>query len=202
MNIEFLELPYAKNALEPHISESTIEFHYEKHHRGYFNKLVEKISNTDLEDKSLTDIIKTTDIPEIYNLAAQIWNHDFYWRCMTPNGRAEPPTKLKNALIASFGSVETFMQQISEAGKTHFGSGWVWLVAGDDGKLTVIATNNAENPLSMGLSPLLTLDVWEHAYYLDYKNARPSYVDDFFENLIDWDFVEHNLEIANQLQAA
>lgn len=203
MKIEFSDLPYAKNALEPIISEKTVDFHYNKHHRGYFNKLVKAIKDTELEDKRLDEIIDLSEgTPDIYNLAAQVWNHDFYWHSMSPNGGGEPPERVKNALLANFGSMEKFMEQIKSAAKSHFGSGWVWLVAGENEKLSVLATDNAINPSVVNHIPLMTIDVWEHAFYLDYQNDKAAYVDQFFDKLINWEFVEYSLDQLEKLNAA
>ncbi len=191
MAFELPALPYAKNALEPHISEETLEYHYGKHHNTYVVNLNNLIAGTDFENQSLEDIIKNSD-GGIFNNAAQIWNHTFYWNCLSPNGGSEPTGALADAINAKFGSFEQFKKDFSDACVTNFGSGWTWLVKNGSGKLEIVKTSNAGCPLTDGLTPLLTCDVWEHAYYIDYRNARPSYVEAFW-NLVNWDFVASNL---------
>ncbi len=191
MAFELPALPYAKNALEPHISEETLEYHYGKHHNTYVVNLNNLIAGTDFENQSLEDIIKNSD-GGIFNNAAQIWNHTFYWNCLSPNGGGEPTGALADAINAKFGSFEQFKKDFSDACVTNFGSGWTWLVKNGFGKLEIVKTSNAGCPLTDGLTPLLTCDVWEHAYYIDYRNARPSYVEAFW-NLVNWDFVASNL---------
>ncbi len=191
MAFELPALPYAKNALEPHISEETLEYHYGKHHNTYVVNLNNLIAGTDFENQSLEDIIKNSD-GGIFNNAAQIWNHTFYWNCLSPNGGGEPTGALADAINAKFGSFEQFKKDFSDACVTNFGSGWTWLVKNGSGKLEIVKTSNAGCPLTDGLTPLLTCDVWEHAYYIDYRNARPSYVEAFW-NLVNWDFVASNL---------
>lgn len=191
MAFELPALPYAKNALEPHISEETLEYHYGKHHNTYVVNLNNLIAGTDFENQSLEDIIKNSD-GGIFNNAAQIWNHTFYWNCLSPNGGGEPTGALADAINAKFGSFEQFKKDFSDACVTNFGSGWTWLVKNGSGKLEIVKTSNAGCPLTDSLTPLLTCDVWEHAYYIDYRNARPSYVEAFW-NLVNWDFVASNL---------
>lgn len=191
MAFELPALPYAKNALEPHISEETLEYHYGKHHNTYVVNLNNLIAGTDFENQSLEDIIKNSD-GGIFNNAAQIWNHTFYWNCLSPNGGGELTGALADAINAKFGSFEQFKKDFSDACVTNFGSGWTWLVKNGSGKLEIVKTSNAGCPLTDGLTPLLTCDVWEHAYYIDYRNARPSYVEAFW-NLVNWDFVASNL---------
>ncbi len=191
MAFELPALPYAKNALEPHISEETLEYHYGKHHNTYVVNLNNLIAGTDFENQSLEDIIKNSD-GGIFNNAAQVWNHTFYWNCLSPNGGGEPTGALADAINAKFGSFEQFKKDFSDAGVTNFGSGWTWLVKNGSGELKIVKTSNAGCPLTDGLTPLLTCDVWEHAYYIDYRNARPSYVEAFW-NLVNWDFVASNL---------
>ncbi len=191
MAFELPALPYAKNALEPHISEETLEYHYGKHHNTYVVNLNNLIAGTDFENQSLEDIIKNSD-GGIFNNAAQIWNHTFYWNCLSPNGGGEPTGALADTINAKFGSFEQFKKDFSDACVTNFGSGWTWLVKNGSGKLEIVKTSNAGCPLTDGLTPLLTCDVWEHAYYIDYRNARPSYVEAFW-NLVNWDFVASNL---------
>lgn len=194
--IQLPELPYAKNALAPHISEETINFHYGKHHQAYVTNLNKLIAGTDLEGKSLEDIIKATanDASKtgIFNNAAQVWNHTFYWNSMKPNGGGKPNAALLAKIEADFGSFEAFAEAFKTAGATQFGSGWAWLVL-EDGKLKVTKTANAHTPLTTNAKPLLTMDVWEHAYYLDFQNARPTYMETFLNNLVNWDFVAANL---------
>ena len=186
------ELPYAGDALAPHISAETIEYHYGKHHKAYVDNLNRLIPGTEFEKMSLEDIIKKSS-GGIFNNAAQLWNHTFYWNCLSPRGGAEPSGELARAIAKSFGSFAKFKEQFTGAAVTQFGSGWAWLVKNPDGSLAVEATSNAGNPLKEGKKPLLTCDVWEHAYYIDYRNARAKYVETFW-NLVNWGFVAGCLE--------
>ncbi len=181
-------LPYSMNALEPVISEKTISFHYGKHHQTYVNKLNELVAGTEFEDASLEDIIKKAE-GGIFNNGAQVWNHTFYWNCLSPGGKDEPGGALLSAINNKFGSFEKFKEEFAGAAATQFGSGWAWLVKGVGGGLEIIKTANAENPMREGHTPLLTCDVWEHAYYLDYQNRRPDYVKEFWK-IVDWEKVE------------
>jgi superoxide dismutase, Fe-Mn family len=189
-------LPYAENALEPYISSKTIGFHYGKHHKGYLDNLNKLLENNELAALPLEKIITgTAGKPEktaIFNNAAQTWNHNFYWQCMKPGGGGEPSAALKQRIEASFGGIEAFRKELTAAALAQFGSGWAWLVA-DGEKLMVIKTPNADTPLEKGLKPLLVIDVWEHAYYLDYQNRRSDYVNAVLDKLINWNFVEKNL---------
>jgi Fe-Mn family superoxide dismutase len=185
------DLPYAMDALEPHISKETLEYHYGKHHKTYVDKLNGLIEGTELADKSLEDIIRGSS-GGVFNNSAQVWNHTFYWHCLSPNGGGEPSGKLAEAINASFGSFAAFKEQFSDKSVTLFGSGWAWLVQQPDGKLAIVQTSNAETPLTGDSKPLLTCDVWEHAYYIDYRNARPKYLEAFW-SLVNWDFVAANL---------
>lgn len=193
---ELPSLPYPRNALAPHISENTINYHYGKHHQAYVTNLNNLISGTDLESKTLEEIIKATAHDKaragIFNNAAQVWNHTFYWHSMKPKGGGTPSGKLLKMIEADFGSFDNFYSEFKNAGVTQFGSGWAWLTF-DGKKLKVSKTGNAETPISANDIPLLTMDVWEHAYYLDYQNARPNYVDVFLKNLVNWDFAAANL---------
>ncbi len=182
------DLPYAKNALEPHISAETIEFHYGKHHQAYVNNLNNLVPGTEFENASLEEIIKKAE-GGIFNNGAQVWNHTFYWNCLSPKGGGAPEGKLLEAINATFGSFEAFKDAFSKAAATLFGSGWAWLVTNAEGKLEIVQESNAGNPLRKGFTPLLTCDVWEHAYYLDQQNKRPSYIEKFWE-LVDWKAVE------------
>lgn len=182
------ELPYPHDALEPVISEKTIEYHYGKHHQAYVNNLNNLIPGTEFEHADLEEIIRKSD-GGIFNNAAQVWNHTFYWNCMKPDGGGEPGGKLAEEIKQFFGSFEKFKEQFSKAAATLFGSGWTWLVKDAYGNLDIVQTSNAGCPLKEGLTPLLTCDVWEHAYYIDKKNARPAYVEDFWK-IVDWDAVE------------
>jgi Fe-Mn family superoxide dismutase len=186
------ELPYAKNALEPHISAETLEYHYGKHHATYVDKLNGLIPGTEFENASLEDIIKKAK-GGIFNNGAQIWNHTFYWNCLSPDGGGTPDGTVGKAIEQTFGDFAKFKTQFSDSAATNFGSGWTWLVKNPDGKLEIVNTSNAANPLTDGKQPLLTCDVWEHAYYIDYRNARPKYVEAFW-NLVNWDFVARNLK--------
>lgn len=188
---ELPDLPYAMNALEPHISSETLEYHYGKHHATYVTNLNKLIAGTEFESKSLQDIIKTAPAGGVFNNAAQVWNHSFYWNCMSPNGGGEPGGELADAIDSAFGSFAEFKEKLSTAAATNFGSGWSWLVKKADGSVDIMSTSNAGCPLTEDVIPLLTIDVWEHAYYIDYRNARPKYVEAFW-NLVNWDFVAEN----------
>ncbi|MCK9203543.1 MAG: superoxide dismutase [Bacteroidales bacterium] len=184
-------LPYALDALEPFISKRTLEFHYGKHHQAYVNNLNKLITGTEFENASLEDIIcKATG--GIFNNGAQVWNHTFYWNCLTPRGSGEPTGELAEAIVKNFGSFAGFREKFSGAAATLFGSGWAWLVKKNDGKLDIVQESNAGNPLKYGATPLLTCDVWEHAYYLDKQNLRPDYIADFWK-IIDWNAVAGRL---------
>ncbi|MGD1049160.1 MAG: superoxide dismutase [Candidatus Krumholzibacteriaceae bacterium] len=189
-------LPYAANALEPVISANTISFHYGKHHKAYIDNLNKLIDGTDLAGMPLEKIIMATagksDKVAIFNNAAQAWNHAFYWNSLKPNGGGEPPAALKQKIDSSFGSVDACKKELAAAATGQFGSGWAWLVL-DGGKLKVVKTSNADNPMTQGMKPLLTIDVWEHAYYLDYQNRRADYVGAVIEKLINWQFAADNL---------
>lgn len=190
------KLPYEKTALEPYISRDTLNFHYDKHHQTYVTKLNELVEGTDFASMELEKVMKETagnkDFVGIFNNAAQVWNHTFYWHCMKKGGGGKPTGDLLKGLEASFESYENFCALFKQAALTQFGSGWAWLVK-DAGALKIMKTPNAETPLTKGVVPLLTCDVWEHAYYLDYQNRRPDYVDVFLEHLVNWDFVDKNL---------
>ena len=196
MTILLPELPYARNALAPHISEETINFHYGKHHNAYVVNLNKLIEGTDLASKSLEEIIKISEKDAtkagIFNNAAQVWNHTFYWHSMAPNGGGKPTGKVLAKIEADFGSYENFVTEFKNAGATQFGSGWAWLVL-ENGKLKVTKTGNAVTPLTTSAKPLMTMDVWEHAYYLDYQNLRPTYIETFLDKLVNWEFVAKNL---------
>jgi Fe-Mn family superoxide dismutase len=197
MTITLPELPYGKDALAPYISEKTIDFHYGKHHNTYVTNLVKLIGGTDLENETLENIIKKTAGDSaragIFNNAAQVWNHTFYWNSMKPNGGGSPTGKILEKIKTDFGSYEKFVEEFKNAGLTQFGSGWAWLIL-KDGKLQVTKTPNADTPIAHGLTPLLTVDVWEHAYYLDYQNKRAEYLDIFIKNLINWEFASSLLK--------
>eukprot|EP01122_Echinamoeba_exundans_P006477 TRINITY_DN1833_c1_g1_i1.p1 TRINITY_DN1833_c1_g1~~TRINITY_DN1833_c1_g1_i1.p1 ORF type:complete len:214 (+),score=63.18 TRINITY_DN1833_c1_g1_i1:66-644(+) len=184
-------LPYAKDALAPHISAETVEFHYEKHHRGYVVKLNELAQGTDLAKKSLEEVVKT-EKGKPFNLGAQIWNHTFYWNGMKANGGGAPTGKLLEAINKSFGSFDEFKKQFTDAAVNHFGSGWAWLVRDENNHLSIWQGHDAENPATHGKVPVLTCDVWEHAYYIDYRNNRAAYVAAWW-NLVNWEFAEKNL---------
>jgi len=189
-------LPYAQNALAPFISENTISFHYGKHHQAYVNNTVKMIAGTDLEKAALDDIIRKTagraDQSVLFNNAAQVFNHTFYWNSMKPGGGGEPQGKIAARIQESFGSYQKFVEAFSGAAASQFGSGWAWLVQ-DGGRLQVIKTSNADTPITTQAKPLITIDVWEHAYYLDYMNRRADYIKAFVEKLLNWDFAEKNL---------
>ena len=185
------ELHYAIDALAPAISRETLEFHWGKHHQTYVNNLNNLVDGTDWAEKSLEEIILGAE-GGLFNNAAQVYNHTFFWSSMTPQGGGEPKGALKDALVATWGSVEAFVKAFSDAAAGNFGSGWTWLVKDADVKLATLITSNADTPIRHGLKPLLTIDVWEHAYYFDYRNARPVFIKAFFEKLVNWAFVEEN----------
>ncbi len=184
------ELPYAINALAPHISQETLEYHHGKHHQTYVTNLNNLIKNTEFADASLEKIIMQSS-GGLFNNAAQIWNHSFYWNCLSPNGGGEPNGAIADAIQQSFGSFDSFKEAFSKTAITTFGSGWGWLVKNADGSLALSSTSNAGTPMRNDETALLTCDVWEHAYYVDYRNARPKYVEAFW-NLVNWDFVAKN----------
>ncbi len=190
MKHELPALPYEKNALEPFISAETIDYHYGKHHQTYVTNLNNLIAGTEFENLSLEDIVRKSS-GGIFNNAAQVWNHTFYWNCMKPNGGGKPAGALAEAIDKAFGSFDAFKEEFSKCAVTTFGSGWAWLVKNADGSLALVSTSNAGCPLTAGQKPLLTVDVWEHAYYIVYRNARPKYVEDFF-GVVNWDFVATN----------
>ena len=196
MSITLPDLPYAKSALEPHISERTLEFHYGKHHQAYVNNGNGLIAGTEFDNLSLDDIIKKTagdkDKVGIFNNVAQVWNHSFYWQCMKANGGGKAVGEIANKIDTDFGNFEQFLDEFKKAGTTQFGSGWAWLVLDND-KLKVMKTANADTPIAQNLKPVLVVDVWEHAYYLDYQNRRPDYLATFMDKLINWDFVNSQL---------
>lgn len=191
MAFELPQLPYALNALEPHISKETLEYHYGKHHLTYVNNLNQLLENHPMANDSLENIILKSD-GGLFNNAAQVWNHSFYWNCLIPNAKPEPQGKLMHAIIEKFGSFATFKEQFSKTALTTFGSGWAWLVQSTDGQLAITSTSNADTPMRHGQKALLTCDVWEHAYYIDYRNARVQYIEHFW-NLVNWDFVAEQL---------
>jgi Fe-Mn family superoxide dismutase len=188
MKFTLPELPYAANALEPVISQKTIEFHYGKHHQAYVNNLNNLIVGTNFEDADLETIIKESD-GGIFNNAAQVWNHTFYFNQFSPKGGGAPKGKLADAINEKWGSFDNFKTEFNNAAVTTFGSGWAWLVKNKEGKLEIVKESNAGNPMTKGLSPVLTFDVWEHAYYLDYQNRRPDHVNTLW-GIIDWNVVE------------
>jgi len=190
--IELPALPYDRTALEPHISGETIDFHYGKHHQAYVTNLNKMIEGTEFADMSLEDIIRKSQ-GGMFNNAAQVWNHTFYWNCLSPDGGGEPTGKLADAINAAFGDFARFKEQFSDTAVKTFGSGWGWLVQRTDGSLALASTPNAATPLTGEDTPLLTCDVWEHAYYIDYRNARPKYVEAFW-NLVNWNFVASNMK--------
>lgn len=200
MAFDLPALPYARTALQPHMSEETLNFHYGKHHNAYVTNLNTMIEGTDLAGKSLEDIVAAADGDDskagIYNNAAQVWNHTFYWHSMKPDGGGMPTGEIAAMIDRDFGSYDAFKAEFAKAGATQFGSGWAWLVV-KDGKLEVRKTLNAITPVTEpGVTPLLTMDVWEHAYYLDYQNARPKYIETWLSELVNWDFANENLAKA------
>jgi len=192
MKHELPALPYAENALEPVISAETISFHYGKHHQTYVTNLNNLIPGTEFEDLPLEDIVKKAS-GGIFNNAAQVWNHTFYWNCLSPNGAGAPSGALATAIDQAFGSFDEFKTKFSQSAATNFGSGWTWLVKNADGTVAIVNTSNAATPLTDGKIPLMTIDVWEHAYYVDYRNARPKYLEAIWK-IVNWDFVARNFE--------
>ena len=191
MAFELPPLPYEENALEPHISQETIQYHYRKHHNTYVVKLNGLVEGTEFEGKSLEEVVKTST-GGVFNNAAQIWNHTFYWNCLAPNAGGEPTGAIADAINASFGSFEDFKTQFTNSAVNNFGSSWTWLVKKADGSLAIVNTSNAETPLTdESVTVLLTVDLWEHAYYIDYRNVRPDYMANFWK-LINWEFVNQN----------
>jgi Fe-Mn family superoxide dismutase len=191
MAITLPPLPWAEDALAPHISPETIQYHYGKHHNAYVVNLNKLIDGTPNATKSLEEIVKSSE-GGVFNNAAQVWNHTFYWNGMKPGGGGKPTGALLEQINASFGSYEKMREELTNAAMTQFGSGWAWLVK-DGGKLAIKKTPNAETPLTTNAKPLLTIDVWEHAYYIDYRNLRPKYIETFFDHLVNWDFAASNL---------
>jgi Fe-Mn family superoxide dismutase len=192
MPFELPKLPWEKNALAPHISEETLDYHYGKHHNAYVTNLNKLTEGKPEASKSLEELIKTTE-GGVFNNAAQVWNHTFYWHSMKPGGGGAPSGKLAEGINAAFGSFDKFKEEFSAAAATQFGSGWAWLVQGSVGTVKIVMTGNADNPMRNGDKPLLTIDVWEHAYYIDYRNARPKYIETFLSSLVNWDFAAKNL---------
>ncbi len=198
-HIELPALPYAQDALAPVVSAQTLSFHYGKHHKAYVDNLNKLVAGTDLAEAALEKVIAAVagkpDKAGVFNNAAQVWNHTFFWNSMKPNGGGAPAGAVAKAIDASFGSAENFRKEFANAAMTQFGSGWAWLVA-DKGALRVMKTANADTPLTMGVTPLLTIDVWEHAYYLDYQNRRADFVAAVMDRLLNWDFANANLAVA------
>ena len=192
MAIELPPLPYERNALEPHISAETLEYHYGKHHKTYVDNLNKMIEGTEFADMPLEEIVRKSQ-GGMFNNAAQVWNHTFYWNCMSPSGGGAPTGKAADAINKAFGDFAKFKAQFSETAVKTFGSGWAWLVQRPDGALAIVSTSNANTPLTGEDTALLTCDVWEHAYYIDYRNARPKYLEAFW-NLVNWDFVAANMK--------
>ena len=191
MSISLPDLPYSNDALQPHISTETIEYHYGKHHRSYVTKLNEAISGTEFQNMALEDIVRQSS-GGVFNNAAQVWNHTFYWNSLSPTGGGEPSGSIAEVIDKSFGSFSSFKADFTKAATSLFGSGWVWLLQASDGTLSIEKTSNADTPLKGPHKALLTCDVWEHAYYVDYRNARPQYIAAFWE-LVNWDFANSNI---------
>lgn len=202
MTYELPPLPYSYDALEPHMSAQTLEFHHDKHHAKYVNQYNKLVQDAGMADRSIEEVIQATyndsSKTGLFNNAAQAWNHTFFWNCMSPNSSGAPSGALADKIAEDFGSVDTFKQEFKQAGSTQFGSGWAWLVLDNNGKLKVTKTPNAINPIALGETPLLTCDVWEHAYYLDYQNRKPDFIDTFLNNLVNWEFVAQQMESARQ----
>ncbi len=191
MAFELPPLPYPKDALQPHISAETLEYHHGKHHQTYVTKLNALIEGTEFANATLEDIIKKSS-GGLFNNAAQVWNHTFYWNCLSPNGGGEPTGAIADRIQSRFGGFENFKNQFTDTAVNTFGSGWAWLVSNPDGSIEIVSTSNAGTPMTAGQTALLTCDVWEHAYYIDYRNARPKYLEAFWQ-LVNWDFVNQNL---------
>lgn len=188
MAFELPSLPYSMDALEPHMSKETLEYHYGKHHQTYVNNLNNLVPGTEFEGQDLKTIVENAN-GGIFNNAAQVWNHSFYWNCLAPNAGGKPQGDLADAIDKAFGSFDAFKEKFTQASVTLFGSGWSWLVKNAAGDLEIMQTSNAENPLRSGHTPLMTCDVWEHAYYIDVRNARPKYLENFWQ-LVNWSFIE------------
>ena len=184
-------LPYSKDALAPHMSSETLEFHYGKHHQAYVTHLNELVKGTEFENEDLASLIRNAS-GGIFNNAAQVWNHTFFWQCMTPKGGGEPKGLLAEAIRKQWGDIQAFKDAFTASATANFGSGWTWLVRRSDKSLNIVNTSNAATPLTTADKPLLTLDVWEHAYYIDYRNERPKFVETFFNALVNWEFAEFN----------
>jgi Fe-Mn family superoxide dismutase len=191
MQHQLPDLPYAADALEPHISAETLSFHHGKHHQTYVTKLNELIAGTEYEELPLEEVVKRAS-GGTFNNAAQIWNHSFYWNCLSPSGGGAPTGKIAEAIDASWGSFDKFKEELTQSAATNFGSGWTWLAKNAQGGLEILNTSNAGNPLTDGKTPILTIDVWEHAYYIDYRNARPKYIEAYWQ-LVNWEFANQNL---------
>ncbi len=192
MSFTLPPLPYAKDALVPHMSAETFDYHYGKHHQAYLNKLNELVAGKPEESKSLEELIKTTE-GVLFNQAAQVWNHTFFWNSMKPQGGGQPKGAVAAAIERDFGGYDKWKSEFAAAATGRFGSGWAWLVQ-DGGKLAIVTTSNADTPLKDGKRCILTLDVWEHAYYIDYRNARPNFINAFLDHLVNWDFANENLK--------
>ena len=197
MTFELPSLPYASDALAPYMSAETLDFHHGKHHQTYVTNLNNLVKDSDMQDASLEDIVikssKDASMAGIFNNAGQHWNHILFWQCMKPNGGGEMPSELENRISSDFGSVDQFKEAFVQAGTTQFGSGWAWLAI-DNGKLVVTKSANASNPLVEGMKPILGCDVWEHSYYIDYRNKRPDYLKAFLDNMVNWEFVSSQLD--------
>jgi Fe-Mn family superoxide dismutase len=194
MSFELPPLPFAKDALGEHMSAETLDFHYGKHHQGYLTKLNAAVEGTPNADKSLEEIIRSSE-GGLFNNAAQVWNHSFFWNSLKPGGGGDPTGDLADAINRDFGSADGFREQFAKAAAGRFGSGWAWLIV-DSGKLKIVDTANADTPIRTNHTPLITLDVWEHAYYIDYRNARPSFIKAYLDSLVNWDFAAENLKNA------
>ena len=193
--IQLPALPYAMDALQPHLSKETLEFHYGKHHKAYVDKLNEAIPGTRFEGMALEEIIisSSREFAKVFNNAAQIWNHSFFWKCLAPQGSTRPSGRLREMIGSDFGGEQALLDKLAGESVNHFASGWGWLIR-NNGKLEVTSLHDADTPVAHGMTPLLTIDVWEHAYYIDYRNERPRYVKSVLENIINWDFVAENLD--------
>lgn len=203
MKVALPELPYALDALEPRVSRKTLEFHHGKHHKAYVDKTLELIKGSRHESEPLEEIVRASakDGGPLFNNAAQAWNHTFFWQCMSPKGGGKPSGAVAEAIEGGLGGYDEFRRSFAEAAATQFGSGWAWLAL-ENGTIKILKTANADTPIARGQVPLLTLDVWEHAYYLDYQNRRPAFIEAFLDHLLNWDFVNANLQAAGRHKAS
>ena len=199
MTFKLPDLPFPKNAFDPHISAETFDYHHGKHHKAYVDKTNELAADKGMDDRSLLDLIHAAEPGPLFNNAAQLWNHSFFWQCLTPDGEM-PTGELATAITRDFGSHDAMIEALSKEAEAHFASGWAWLVLDGD-RIKVTSYHDADTPVAHGVAPLFTLDVWEHAYYIDYRNARPKFVETVLKNCVNWDFVARNLDGEGAMRA-